>query len=91
MHPLLQAPPPLPTGGFDAGTVVLNMILAIIWAIVASIAFAVAIAIGLKVLNVLTPAFDEWQEIKAKNHAVAILWAAFVIAVAIVVVGVLLK
>jgi len=67
------------------------MVLAIVWSIVASVGFAAAIAIGLKVFSVLTPGFDEWEELKKGNTSVAILWSAFVIAVGVVVVGVLLK
>lgn len=84
--------PPLPMPDpFDPGRIALNMVLAILWSLVASIGFAGAIGIGLKVFSVLTPGFNEMEELKKGNHAVAILWAAFVIAVAIVVVGVLLK
>ncbi len=84
--------PPIPvTAGFDAGRVALNMVLAVLWAIVASVGFAGAIAIGLKVFSTLTPGFNEWEELKKGNSSVSILWSAFVIAVSIVVVGVLLK
>ncbi len=84
--------PPLPgAGGFDAGNVALNMILAVVWAIVAAIGFAAAIAIGLKVFSVLTPGFNEWEELRKGNMSVSLLWAAFVLAVSVVVVGVLLK
>ncbi len=84
--------PPLPvTETFNAGRIALNMVLAVLWALVASIGFAGAIAIGLKVFSVLTPGFNEFEELKKGNNAVAMLWAAFVIAVAAVVVGVLLK
>ncbi len=84
--------PPIPTtSGFNAGTVALNMALAIAWSIVASIGFAAAIAIGLKVFSVLTPGLNEWEELKKGNMSVAILWSAFVIAVGIVVVAVVLK
>lgn len=84
--------PPLPgVGGFNAGNIALNMALAVVWSIVASVGFAAAIAIGLKVFSALTPGFNEWEELKKGNNSVAILWAAFVVAVAIVVVGVLLK
>ncbi|MCL4393815.1 MAG: DUF350 domain-containing protein [Chloroflexi bacterium] len=84
--------PPLPvTSGFDAGRIALNMVLAVVWALVASVGFAGAIAIGLKVFSVLTPGFNEWEEMKKGNTSVSILWAAFVLAVAVVVVGVLLK
>ncbi len=93
MGPLFQGGlPPLPgTAGPDYGQIILNMVFAVVWSIVASIGFGVAIAIGLKVFSVLTPGFNEWEELKRGNYAVAILWAAFVIAVAGVVVGVLIK
>jgi uncharacterized membrane protein YjfL (UPF0719 family) len=84
--------PPLPiTSGFDAGRTALNMVLAIVWALVASVGFAGSIAIGLKVFSALTPGFNEWEELKKGNSSVSILWAAFVLAVSVVVVGVLIK
>ena len=84
--------PPLPgVGGFDPGNIALNMVLAVLWAIVASIGFAAAIAIGLKVFSVLTPGINEWEELRKGNVSVALLWAAFVIGVAAVVIAVLLK
>jgi uncharacterized membrane protein YjfL (UPF0719 family) len=83
--------PPLPGTGTNYQQILLNMLFAVLWSIVASIGFAAAISIGLKVLNLLTPGFNEWEEIKNKNMAVAVLWGSFIIAVAIVVVGVLLK
>lgn len=83
--------PPLPGTGPDIGSIALNMVFAVLWSIVAAIGFAAAISIGLKVLNVLTPGFNEWEELKKGNIAVAILWGAFVLAVAIVVVVVLNK
>jgi uncharacterized membrane protein YjfL (UPF0719 family) len=84
--------PPLPGAtGTNYTQVLLNMVFAVLWSIVASIGFAAAISIGLKILNVLTPGFNEWDEIQKGNMAVAVLWAAFVLSVAIVVVGVLIK
>jgi uncharacterized membrane protein YjfL (UPF0719 family) len=84
--------PPLPgVGGPDYGNLALNMLLAVLWAIVASIGFACAMGIGLKVFSALTPGIDEWAELKKGNTSVAILWAAFTLAVAGVVIGVLLK
>ena len=74
--------PPLPGGGgINIQQVLLNMLFAVLWAIVGSIGFAGAISIALRVLNVLTPGFNEWDEIKRGNMAVAVLWSAFVIAV----------
>ncbi len=84
--------PPLPiTSGFDPGLTALNMLLAVLWAIVASIGFAAAMGIGLKVFSVLTPGFNEWEELRKGNTSVGLLWAAFVLAVAVVVVGILIK
>jgi uncharacterized membrane protein YjfL (UPF0719 family) len=93
MGPMFQGGlPPLPgAGGVNIQQVLLNMLFAVLWSIVASVGFAAAIAIGLKVFSLLTPGFDEWEELKKGNMAVAVLWAAFVIAVAVVVVGVLIK
>jgi uncharacterized membrane protein YjfL (UPF0719 family) len=84
-------PPLPPTSAVDFGRLALNMLLAVVWSIVASVGFAAAIAIGLKVFSALTPGFNEWEELKKGNNSVAFLWSAFVIAVAIVVVAVLLK
>ena len=39
----------------------------------------------------LTPGINEWEEIKKGNLSVAVLWGAFVISVAAVVIAVLLK
>ncbi len=83
--------PPLPGAGPDFGSIALNMLFAILWSIVAAIGFAVAIAIAFRVLNVLTPGLDEWQELKKGNMAVGIVWAAFTLAVAIVLYVVLAK
>jgi uncharacterized membrane protein YjfL (UPF0719 family) len=93
MGPMFQGSlPPLPgSGGVNFQQVLLNMLFAVLWSIVASVGFAAAIAIGLKVFSMLTPGFNEWEELKKGNTSVAVLWAAFVIAVAIVVVGVLIK
>ncbi len=84
--------PPLPgVGGFDPGNIALNMVLVVLWSIVASVGFAAAIAIGLKVFSVLTPGISEWEELKKGNMSVAVLWAAFVLGVAAVVIAVLIK
>ncbi len=84
--------PPLPiTTGFDPARIALNMVLAVLWAIVAAIGFAAAMGVGLKVFSALTPGFNEWDELRKGNTSVGVLWAAFVLAVAVVVVGVLLK
>lgn len=83
--------PPLPGAGPDFGSIALNMLFAVLWAIVAAIGFAAAIAIGFRVLNLLTPGLNEWEELKKGNMAVGILWAAFTIAVAIVIYVVLAK
>lgn len=89
---LFQPLPPLPgSQGIDWANVGLNMLLAVVWAIVASIGFAGAIAIGLRIFSWLTPGINEWEEIKKGNLSVALLWAAFVLAVAAVVIAVLLK
>ncbi len=93
MGPIFQGGlPPLPgTTGPNIQQILLNMLFAVLWSVVASIGFAAAIAIGLKVFSALTPGFDEWEELRKGNMSVAVLWAAFVLSVAIVVVGVLIK
>ena len=83
--------PPLPGTGPDIGSIALNMLFAIIWSIVAAVGFAIAIAIGYRILSVLTPGFNEWEELKKGNMAVGILWAAFTLSVAIVLFVVLNK
>jgi uncharacterized membrane protein YjfL (UPF0719 family) len=83
--------PPLPGTGPDFGSIALNMLFAIIWSIIAAVGFALAIGIGYRVLNVLTPGFNEWEELKKGNMAVGILWSAFTLAVAIVLFVVLNK
>ncbi|OQY96062.1 MAG: hypothetical protein B6D41_05410 [Chloroflexi bacterium UTCFX4] len=83
--------PPLPGAGPDFGSIALNMLFAVLWAIVAAVGFAAAIAVGFRVLNLLTPGLNEWEELKKGNLAVGIVWAAFTIAVAIVVYVVLAK
>lgn len=83
--------PPLPGAGPDYMSILINMLFAILWSIVAAIGFAAAIAIGFRVLNVLTPGLNEWEELRKGNMAVGIVWAAFTIAVAVVVFVVLNK
>lgn len=83
--------PPLPGAGPDFGSIALNMLFAVLWSIVAAIGFAGAIAIGFRVLNLLTPGLNEWEELRKGNMAVGVLWAAFTLAVAIVVYVVLIK
>jgi uncharacterized membrane protein YjfL (UPF0719 family) len=83
--------PPLPGAGLDFTNILLNMVFAVLWSIVAAVGFAVAIAIGLQVMHVLTPAINEWEEIRRGNMAVAVLWSAIIASVAIVVFVVLSK
>lgn len=83
--------PPLPGAGPDYGSIAMNMLFAVLWSIVAAIGFAAAMAIGFRVLNLLTPGLDEWQELRRGNMAVGLLWASFTVAVAIVVYVVLNK
>lgn len=83
--------PPLPGAGPDFASILLNMLFAVLWSLVAAIGFAAAIAIGFRVLNILTPGLDEWEELRKGNLAVGLVWAAFIIAVSIVVYVVLNK
>ena len=83
--------PPLPGAGPDFGSIALNMLFAILWSIVAAVGFAAAIAVAFRVLNLLTPGLNEWEELKKGNMAVGIVWAAFTLAVAIVLYVVLAK
>lgn len=90
-HFLQGGLPPLPGAGPDIGSILLNMLFAILWSIVAAVGFAAAIAIGLQVIHFLTPGLDEWAELRKGNMAVGILWATFILSVAIVVFVVLNK
>lgn len=83
--------PPLPGAGPDFGSILLNMVFAVLWSIVAAIGFAVAMTVAFQVLNRLTPGLNEWDELKKGNMAVALLWSAFTLAVAIVLYVVLAK
>ncbi len=90
--PFAQGLPPIPTGGsVDAGLVLLNMVLAIAWTLVAGISFAVVIPIGMRLFSALTPGIDELEELKKGNMAVALVFAAFILSLAAVVVAILLK
>jgi uncharacterized membrane protein YjfL (UPF0719 family) len=77
--------PPLPGAGPDYASIALNMLFAVLWSLVAALGFAGAIAIGFRVLNVLTPGLNEWEELRKGNMAVGIIWASFIIGVAVVV------
>lgn len=83
--------PPLPGAGPDFASILLNMVFAVLWSLVAAVGFALAIAIGFRVLNILTPGLNEWEELRKGNMAVGLVWAAFIIAVSIVVYVVLNK
>ncbi len=83
--------PPLPSAGPDFGSIALNMLFAVLWSIVAAIGFALAISLAFFVLNKLTPGLNEWEELKKGNMAVALVWSAFTLAVAIVLFVVLNK
>ncbi len=83
--------PPLPGAGPDYASIALNMLFAVLWSLVAALGFAGAIAIGFRVLNVLTPGLNEWEELRKGNMAVGVIWASFIIGVAVVVYVVLNK
>ncbi|MFH1583220.1 MAG: DUF350 domain-containing protein [Candidatus Falkowbacteria bacterium] len=54
------------------------------WSLVGALSMAVAFLVMMKVINKLTP-FDEWEEIKNGNMAVAVTVAAVMISAAIVI------
>lgn len=54
------------------------------WSLVGAISMALAFLVMMKVFNKMTP-FNEWEEIKNGNMAVAITIAAVVIAAALVI------
>jgi uncharacterized membrane protein YjfL (UPF0719 family) len=54
------------------------------WAIVGALSMALAFVLMMKIFNVLTP-FDEWEEIKKGNMAVAVTVASVIISAALVI------
>lgn len=54
------------------------------WSLVGAISMAVAFLVMMKVFNKLTP-FNEWEEIKNGNMAVAVTIAAVIISAALVI------
>jgi len=54
------------------------------WSLVGAISMAVAFLVMMKVFNKLTP-FNEWEEIKNGNMAVAVTVAAVIISAALVI------
>ena len=54
------------------------------WSLVGAISMAVAFLVMMKVFNKMTP-FNEWEEIKNGNMAVAITIAAVIISAALVI------
>ena len=54
------------------------------WAVLGSISMGIGIIIALKLFNIATPKVDEWELIKSGNIAMAIIIAAFVIALGLV-------
>ena len=76
------------------GSVCASLLLGVLSAetrLVAAIGFAVAISLAFFVLSRLTPRLNEWEELKKGNMAVALLWSAFTIALAIILYVVLNK
>lgn len=54
------------------------------WALVGSMSMAVAFIVMMKIFNKLTP-FDEWEEIRKGNMAVAITVASVLLSAALVI------
>lgn len=54
------------------------------WALVGALSMALAFVLMMKIFNILTP-FDEWEEIRKGNVAVAITVAAVIFSAAIVI------
>lgn len=54
------------------------------WAIVGSFSMAIALIVMMKIFSKLTP-FDEWEEIRKGNMAVAVTVAAVLISAALVI------
>jgi uncharacterized membrane protein YjfL (UPF0719 family) len=91
--PLWQPPlPPLPVGGgVNWESILLNMLFAVLWTVVAVIAFAIAMPLALRLFSVLTPGFNEFEQLKNGNMAVSLLMSTFVLAATVLIVAVLLK
>jgi uncharacterized membrane protein YjfL (UPF0719 family) len=88
---LQSLPLGIPTGAPDYGRILMNMAFLILWAVVTAVAFAVVVPIAMRVFNRMTPGIDEMEELKKGNLAVAIVMSATVIAMALLVLGVILK
>jgi uncharacterized membrane protein YjfL (UPF0719 family) len=54
------------------------------WAIVGSLSMAIAFMVMMKIFSKLTP-FDEWEEIRKGNMAVAVTVAAVLLSAALVI------
>jgi putative membrane protein len=54
------------------------------WALVGALSMALAFVLMMKIFNILTP-FNEWEEIKKGNIAVAITVASVIFSAAIVI------
>jgi uncharacterized membrane protein YjfL (UPF0719 family) len=55
------------------------------WAIVGSVAMGIGIIIALKLFDFCTPNVDEWELVRQGNIPMAIILAAFIIALGIVI------
>ena len=71
--------------GLDFNFQLIEYIRAIGWAISASIGFSLGIGIALTVFDKLTPNINQWSEIKAGNHGVALIITSIVAMTGIIV------
>ena len=65
--------------------IIFDYIITLGWALVGSVGMGVALVISLRIFTVSTIDLDEWGELDNGNMAVAVVFAAIVIACAIVV------
>jgi len=80
-----------PSTGPDWASFGWNVLFAILWTVVAVLCFSIAIPLALRLFNWMTPRLDEIEELRKGNVAVGILLAAFILAMAAVVIAILLK
>jgi uncharacterized membrane protein YjfL (UPF0719 family) len=79
------------SSSIDLGKLLVNILFALGWSILGAFIFTLVVAIAMRVFSALTPGIDEMAEIRNGNVAVAMVMFAFLLSVAAVVAGVLLK
>jgi uncharacterized membrane protein YjfL (UPF0719 family) len=77
--------------GVDLGNLAVQVLFALFWALVGAFIFTLVVSIAMRVFSLLTPSLDEIEEIRNGNVAIAMVMFAFLLSVAAVVAGILLK